>query len=59
MKMGIPRLREGELICGACEQPGRLLRSDDRGHLIAHGGRFFPCRVPPDDISVALIKDGE
>jgi len=53
---GIPRLREDELVCGACHQPGHLRPRDDRGWLIDHAGRAFPCRVPPTD-SGGLLYD--
>lgn len=55
-ELGIPRLRDGELICGACEQPGRLASKDDRGYLIEHDGRIFPCRVPPGEVGALLYE---
>lgn len=32
--------------CTTCGHPGGVLRRDERGLLVAHPGRTFPCRIP-------------
>lgn len=32
--------------CPACQWPGIVVKADDRGQLINHHGRMFPCRNP-------------
>jgi hypothetical protein len=34
------------VTCAVCRQPGRLTDMNDKGFLIVHPGRFFPCRAP-------------
>jgi hypothetical protein len=38
---------EARIICPTCSHPGYRQRPDDRGTLIRHPGRAWPCRVSP------------
>lgn len=35
-----------EVTCAVCAQPGVLVDMDERGFLIRHPARVFPCRAP-------------
>jgi len=41
-----PHGNHGEVFCGACWQKGWLMSMNERGFLVRHDGRMFPCRAP-------------
>lgn len=41
-----PEGNHGQVACAVCKHDGWLMDADDRGFLIVHAGRMFPCRAP-------------
>lgn len=46
IRTGQPKVEHGEFRCPTCSFSAFLERPDDRGILIYHRGRYFPCRAP-------------